>query len=102
MFLNHSQQEGKLKRSLNVAINVFILQNRHVKLEHASYSTPMSKFRVRSEIKARKKNFGSGQLIFENWSGGPVKHFFLLNHNLNFLPNFSESKVLNDHKDDPV
>ena len=24
-------------------------------------------------IKARnKKNFGSGQLIFENWSGGPV------------------------------
>ena len=23
-----------------------------------------------------KKNFGSGQLIFENWSGGPVKLFF--------------------------
>ena len=23
-----------------------------------------------------KKNFGSGQLIFENWSGGPVDVFF--------------------------
>ena len=22
------------------------------------------------------KNFGSGQLIFENWSGGPVEVFF--------------------------
>ena len=27
--------------------------------------------------KARKKNFGSGRLIFENWSGGPVEVFFL-------------------------
>ena len=26
--------------------------------------------------KAGKKNFGSGQLIFENWSGGPVEVFF--------------------------
>ena len=25
--------------------------------------------------KARKKNFGSGQLIFKNWSGGPVDIF---------------------------
>ena len=28
------------------------------------------------KFKARKKNFGSGQLIFENWSGGPVAVFF--------------------------
>ena len=35
-----------------------------------------------------KKNFGSGQLIFENWSSGPVDlfSFFFLNHNIN-LPN---------------
>ena len=32
----------------------------------------------------KKKNFGSGQLIFENWSGGPVDLFsFFLNHNIN-------------------
>ena len=31
----------------------------------------------------QEKNFGSAQLIFENWSGGPVDVFFL-NHNLNF------------------
>ena len=30
----------------------------------------------------QEKNFGSGQLIFENWSGGLVDAFF--NHNLNF------------------
>ena len=37
-------------------------------------------------IRPGKKNFGSdqlGQLIFENWSGGPVT-FFFWNHNLNF------------------
>ena len=28
------------------------------------------------EIRPGKKNFGSGQLIFENWSGGPVDVFF--------------------------
>ena len=27
-------------------------------------------------IGQEKKNFGSGQLIFENWSGGPVTFFF--------------------------
>ena len=27
-------------------------------------------------IRPGKKNFGSGQLIFENWSGGPVDLFF--------------------------
>ena len=27
-------------------------------------------------IRPGKKNFGSGQLIFENWSGGPVDIFF--------------------------
>ena len=45
-------------------------------------------------IKARKKkNFGSGQLIFENWSGGPVEVFFFLNHNLNF-PNLIFQQVI--------
>ena len=34
---------------------------------------------VRSGI----KKTGSGQLIFKNWSGGPVDDFFL-KHNLNF------------------
>ena len=34
------------------------------------------------EIRPGEKNFGSGQLIFENWSGGPADIFF--NHNLNF------------------
>ena len=39
-------------------------------------------------LRPGKKNFGSGQLIFENWSGGPVDLFsFFLNHNIN-LPNF--------------
>ena len=28
------------------------------------------------ELWPGKKNFGSGQLIFENWSGGPVDVFF--------------------------
>ena len=42
-------------------------------------------------FKARKKNFGSGQLIFENWSGGPF--FFFLNHNIN-IPNLIVEKVL--------
>ena len=33
-----------------------------------------------------KKNFGSGQLIFENLSGGPVDPFlFFLNHRINIL-----------------
>ena len=44
-----------------------------------------------NSIKARKKNFGSGQLIFENWSGGPVDLF--LNHNIN-IPNLIVQKVL--------
>ena len=35
-------------------------------------------------LRPGKKNFGSGQLIFENWSGGLVDVFFFLNHNLNF------------------
>ena len=45
--------------------------------------------------KARnKKKFGSGQLIFENWSGGPVDLFsFFLNHNIN-IPNLIVQKVL--------
>ena len=42
----------------------------------------------------KKKNFGSGQLIFENWSGGPVDLFsFFLNQNIN-LPNLSFQQVL--------
>ena len=46
------------------------------------------------KYKARKKNFGSGQLIFENWSGGPVDLFsFFLNHNIN-IPNLIFQKVL--------
>ena len=45
------------------------------------------------QSKARKKkNFGSGQLIFENWSGGPVDLFsFFLNHNIN-IPNLIVQK----------
>ena len=41
--------------------------------------------------KARKKNFGSGQLIFENWSSGPVD-VFLWNRNLNF-PNLTNANM---------
>ena len=33
-----------------------------------------------------KKKFGSGQLIFENWSGGPVDFFFF-----EAQPEFSKS-----------
>ena len=41
-----------------------------------------------------KKLSGSGQLIFENWSGGPVALFsFFLNHNIN-IPNLIVQKVL--------
>ena len=53
-------------------------------------------------LRPGKKNFGSGQLIFENWSGGPVKLFFFIQPQPEFSAQFSESKVLNDHKDDPV
>ena len=51
---------------------------------------------LNAKTKARnKKNFGSGQLIFENWSGGPVDlfSFFFLNHNIN-IPNIIVQKVL--------
>ena len=40
-------------------------------------------------VRPGKKNFGSGQLIFENWSGGPVAgwpggpFFIFLNNNIN-------------------
>ena len=42
-----------------------------------------------------KKNFGSGQLIFENWSGGTVDlfSFFFLNYNKN-LPNLVFQQVI--------
>ena len=41
-----------------------------------------------------KKNFGSGQLIFENWSGSPVDlFFFFLKNNIN-LPNLIFEQVL--------
>ena len=51
------------------------------------------------QFKARnKKNFGSGQLIFENWSGGPVDLFsFFLNHNIN-IPYLIVLKVLKLHE----
>ena len=29
-----------------------------------------------ASLRPGKKNFGSGQLIFENWSGGPVESHF--------------------------
>ena len=41
----------------------------------------------------QEKNFGSGQLIFENWSGGLVELFFFLNHNIN-IPNLIFQQVL--------
>ena len=42
----------------------------------------------------QEKNFGSGELIFENWSGGPVDLFsFFLNHNIN-LPSLIFQQVL--------
>ena len=47
-------------------------------------------------IRPGKKNFGSGQLIFENWSGCPVDlfpFFFELDYNIN-LPNLIFQKVL--------
>ena len=40
-----------------------------------------------------KKNFGSGQLIFENWSGGPVEVFFFEPR-----PIFSKSYFSTSHK----
>ena len=33
------------------------------------------RFKTSPTSKAWKKNFGSGQLIFENWSGGQVDFF---------------------------
>ena len=48
----------------------------------------------KTSFRPGKKNFGSGQLIFENWSGGPVDLFsFFLNHNIN-IPNLIVQKVL--------
>ena len=44
-------------------------------------------------IRPGKKNFGSGQLIFENWSGGPVEVFFFCNHNLYFSILFFNIKL---------
>ena len=45
-------------------------------------------------VRPGKKNFGCGQLIFENWSSGPVDLFsFFLNHNIN-LPNLIFHQVL--------
>ena len=42
----------------------------------------------------QEKNFGSGQLIFENCSGGLVEFFlFFLNHNIN-IPNLIFQQVL--------
>ena len=41
-------------------------------------------YHVILDYKARKKNFGSGQLIFENWSGGPVELFSSFFSNLIF------------------
>ena len=40
---------------------------------------------VVNDLGQEKKNFGSGQLIFENWSGAQLK-FFFLNHN-QYFPN---------------
>ena len=37
-------------------------------------------------IARNKKNFGSGQLVFENWSSGPVEIFFF------FEPQHKSSK----------
>ena len=54
---------------------VTIRQNLHLNFETAFSAT----FEFRHQINnvwPGKKNFGSGQLIFENWSGGPVKLFF--------------------------
>ena len=53
-------------------------------------------------VRPGKKNFGSGQLIFENWSGDPVKLFIFIEPQPEFSAQFSESKVLNAHKYDPV
>ena len=44
------------------------------------------------DIRPGKKNFGSGQLIFENWSGGPVEFFF------EPQPIFSKSYFSTSHK----
>ena len=44
-------------------------------------------------VRPGKKNFGSGQLIFENWSGGPVEGFFLEPQ-----PIFSKSYFSTSHK----
>ena len=41
----------------------------------------------------QEKNIGSGQLIFENWSGGPVEVFFFEPQ-----PIFSKSYFSTSHK----
>ena len=47
-----------------------------------------------NKLGQEKKNFGSGQLIFENWSGGPVDLFsFFFEPNIN-IPNLFVQKVL--------
>ena len=57
-------------------------------------------FQYSNEI-GQEKNFGSGQLIFENWSGGPLEVF--LNHNLNFsnLINVNMQTLLPMHRWQP-
>ena len=44
-------------------------------------------------LRPGKKNFGSGQLSFENWSGGPVEVFFFEPQ-----PKFSKSYFSTSYK----
>ena len=58
---------------------------------------PLDKFLVWYRIiispyLGQEKKFGSGQLIFENWSGSPVEVFFL-NHSL-YFPNLIFQQVI--------
>ena len=64
------------------------------KFIYALYGLLLTNLSFIEVYKARKKNFGSGQLMFENWSGGPVEVFFFLEPQ----PIFSKSYFSTSHK----
>ena len=80
-------KEYKLRK----VINKFRMSSHMLEIERGRYKRP----RVAPENRlGQEKNFGSGPLIFENWSGGLVGLFsFFLKHNIN-IPNLIVQKVL--------
>ena len=82
---------------MNIKYNEYLLNNEYLiwfLLARPKTVLDMSFGFLLITLRPGKKNFGSGQLIFENWSGGPVDLFsFFLNHNIN-IPNLIVQKVL--------